>query len=175
MSKRDRALIALRLYICTFARVLAATSMNVEEYYPQRRRIWMRFHEPCGRQHDVRARYVLGQYLDEYITAAGIGVQKRCPLFRAAAGTTGRLTERRTTSILRHPLEAKRAAQQSRTQGGNFGRRNTGCTSPVDTRPRYDTTCAGGQAPAYHRLLRPIQSLKGVRKWPLCRLATGRF
>ena len=37
---RDRALIALLAY--TFARVTAALHMNVEDYYPQGKRRWVR-------------------------------------------------------------------------------------------------------------------------------------
>lgn len=98
---RDRALIALLLY--TFARVSAATGMNVEDYYPQGRRFWVRLHEKGGKQHDMPAHHVLEQYIDEYVSAAGIGSDKSSPLFRSAAGTTGRLTGRRM-----HRLDALR-------------------------------------------------------------------
>src|SRR5947209_11490234 len=43
---RDRALIALLIY--TFARVSAATGMNVEDYYVQGRRSWVRLHEKAA-------------------------------------------------------------------------------------------------------------------------------
>jgi integrase/recombinase XerD len=102
---RDRALIALLLY--TFARVSAAIGMNVEDYYPQGRRFWVRLHEKGGKQHDMPAHHVLEQYLDEYVTAAGIGADKATPLFRTAAGTTGRLTERGM-----HRLDALRMIQR---------------------------------------------------------------
>ena len=42
----DRALIALLVY--TFARVSAALHMNVEDYYPQGKRWWVRLHEKVG-------------------------------------------------------------------------------------------------------------------------------
>jgi site-specific recombinase XerD len=51
---RDRALIALLVY--TFARVSAALHMNVEDYYPQGKRWWMRLHEKGGKQHEMPAR-----------------------------------------------------------------------------------------------------------------------
>ena len=44
---RDRALIALMGY--TFARVGAAVAMNVEDYYIQKRRGWVRLHEKAAR------------------------------------------------------------------------------------------------------------------------------
>src|SRR5947209_15290898 len=43
---RDRALIALLIY--TFARVSAAIGMNVEDYYVQGRRSWVRLHEKAA-------------------------------------------------------------------------------------------------------------------------------
>ena len=44
---RDRALIALLIY--TFARVSPAIGMNVEDYYVQARRSWVRLHEKRGK------------------------------------------------------------------------------------------------------------------------------
>ena len=92
---RDRALIALLIY--TFARVSAATGMNVEDYYPQGKRWWVRLHEKGGKQHDMPAHHLLEKYIDEYLTAAGIAGEKATPLFRTAAGRTGRLTSNRMT------------------------------------------------------------------------------
>jgi integrase/recombinase XerD len=98
---RDRALIALLLY--TFARVSAAVGTNVGDYFPQGRRFWVRLHEKGGKQHDMPAHHLLETYLDEYPAAAGIAEDKASPLFRAAAGTTGRFTGRRM-----HRLDALR-------------------------------------------------------------------
>ena len=53
MGLRDRALIALLIY--TFARVSAALHMNVEDYYPQGKRWWVRLHEKGGKQHEMPA------------------------------------------------------------------------------------------------------------------------
>jgi site-specific recombinase XerD len=81
---RDRALIALLVY--TFARVSAALHMNVEDYYPQGKRWWVRLHEKGGKQHEMPAHHMLERYLDEYVTAAGIGGDKDSPLFRTLGG-----------------------------------------------------------------------------------------
>ena len=40
-----------------------------------------------------RSHHKLEQYLDEYIAAAGIAQDKKGPLFRAAIGRTGKLSE----------------------------------------------------------------------------------
>src|SRR3954466_5822737 len=87
---RDRALIGLLIY--TFARVSAATGMNVEDYYVQGRRSLVRFHEKGGKQHDMPAHHLLETYMDAYLTETGMGSDKAAPLFRTAAGKTGKLT-----------------------------------------------------------------------------------
>jgi site-specific recombinase XerD len=92
---RDRAFIGLLIY--TFARVSAAIGMNVEDYYVQGRRSWVRLHEKGGKQHDMPAHHLLEGYVDAYLTEAGIASDKDTPLFRTAAGKTGKLTDRRMT------------------------------------------------------------------------------
>jgi site-specific recombinase XerD len=81
---RDRALIALLIY--TFARVSAAIGMDVEDYYVQGRRSWVRLQEKGGKRHDMPAHHLLETYMDEYITEAGIAADKPSPLFRTASG-----------------------------------------------------------------------------------------
>jgi site-specific recombinase XerD len=92
---RDRALIGLLIY--TFARVSAAIGMNVEDYYVQGRRSWVRLHEKGGKQHDMPAHHLLETYVDEYLTETGIASDKDTLLFRTALGKTGKLTDRRMT------------------------------------------------------------------------------
>jgi site-specific recombinase XerD len=89
---RDRALVGLMVY--TFARVGAAIAMNVEDYYPQGRRFWVRLHEKGGKRHEMPAHHNLDAYLFAYIDAAGIAGDRKGPLFRTALGRTGRLTGR---------------------------------------------------------------------------------
>ena len=48
---RDRALIGLM--VCTFARVGAAISMKVEDFFVQVRRGWVRLHEKGGKEHEM--------------------------------------------------------------------------------------------------------------------------
>jgi integrase/recombinase XerD len=81
---RDRALIALLVY--TFARVSAALKMNVEDYYPQGKRWWVRLHEKGGKQHEMPAHHLLEHYIDAYVTAAGLGADKSLPLFLTLGG-----------------------------------------------------------------------------------------
>lgn len=83
---RDRALIGVMVY--TFARVNAVLEMKVKDYFIQRRRGWVRLHEKGGKEHDVPCHHSLEQYLDEYISAAGLADDPDGPMFR----TTGRKT-----------------------------------------------------------------------------------
>src|ERR1700722_19638703 len=62
---RDRALIALMVF--TFARVGAAMSMNVEDWYFQTRRWWVRLHEKGGKRHEMPAHHNLELYVAAYI------------------------------------------------------------------------------------------------------------
>jgi site-specific recombinase XerD len=96
LGLRDRALIALLVY--SFARISAALQMDVEDYYPQGKRWWVRLHEKGGKQHEMPAHHLLEHYLDDYVTAAGLAGQKNVPLFRTLGGrgrkqlTTDRMT-----------------------------------------------------------------------------------
>ena len=80
---RDRALIGVMVY--SFARVSAVVGMNVEDYYQQGKRWWLRLHEKGGKHHEVPAHHKAEEYLDAYIEAAGIGERKR-PALRSGAG-----------------------------------------------------------------------------------------
>ncbi len=90
---RDRALIALMVY--TFARVGAGIGMDVEDWYFQNRRWWVRLHEKGGKRHEMPAHHNLEEYMTAYIEAAVVADQKHAPLFRTARGKTKRLTENR--------------------------------------------------------------------------------
>ena len=88
---RDRALIGLMVY--TFARVGAAISMRVEDFYVQGRRGWVRLHEKGGKEHEMPTHHNLDRYLEEYIAAAAIGEDRKGSLFRTARGRSGELTD----------------------------------------------------------------------------------
>lgn len=87
---RDRALIGLMVY--TFARVGAAISMRVEDFFVQGRRGWVRLHEKGGKEHEMPTHHNLDRYLEEYIAAAGIGEDRKEPMFRTTRGRSGELT-----------------------------------------------------------------------------------
>ncbi len=79
---RDRALIGLMVY--SFARVSAAVSMTVGDYYHQGRRSFFRLHEKGGKYLVVPAHHIAQEYIDAYVGEAGIGGKKKTPLFRAS-------------------------------------------------------------------------------------------
>ena len=89
---RDRALIGVMVY--GFARIGAALAMRVEDYFPQGKRWWLRLHEKGGKNHEMPVHHSLEAYLDAYVRAAGIGEDKKGPLFRAALAKNGGLSAR---------------------------------------------------------------------------------
>lgn len=89
---RDRALIACMFF--SFARVSAVVGLDVEDYFTQGRRGWLRLNEKGGKIHEVPAHHQLEQSLDAYILAAGIGAAQGTPLFRTL-NRRRQLTDRR--------------------------------------------------------------------------------
>ncbi|RYG18607.1 integrase [bacterium] len=89
---RDRALIGVMAF--TFARVTAAVSLSVKDYYPQGRRSYLRLDEKGGKQREIPCHHQLEEYLDAYLEAAGIEKERDTPLFRSALGRTGKLSDR---------------------------------------------------------------------------------
>jgi len=77
---RDRALLGVMTY--TFARVGAVVGMNVEDYYEERHRRWLRFHEKNGKLHAVPAHHKVVDYLEAYLDASGLRRARGAPLFR---------------------------------------------------------------------------------------------
>jgi integrase/recombinase XerD len=93
VGKRDRALIGTMVY--SFARVSAVVGMNVQDYWQNGKRCWLRLHEKGGKEHEVPAHHNAEEYLDAYVQAAGITGEKKLPLFRTAEGKADRLSARR--------------------------------------------------------------------------------
>lgn len=109
---RDRALIAVMTY--AFARIGAVVAMKVEDYYPDGKRWWVRLHEKGGKRHDMPAHHKLEEFLDAYLTAAGVSEDGRGPLFRSAIGKTGVLT-----ATPMHRIDAYRMIRRRTKKIGN--------------------------------------------------------
>jgi integrase/recombinase XerD len=86
---RDRAIFAVMTY--TFARVGAVVALNVEDYFAQKKRWWLRLREKNGKVNEMPCHHKFEEYLDAYIKAAGIEDDRKGPLFRSAIGKTKRL------------------------------------------------------------------------------------
>lgn len=78
---RDRALVGLMVY--SFARVSAAVSMRVEDFFSQGKTWFFRLHEKGGKRNDIIAHHKAESYLDAYLDAAGIRTEPKSPLFRS--------------------------------------------------------------------------------------------
>jgi site-specific recombinase XerD len=86
---RDRAIFAVMTY--TFARAGAVVALNVEDYYSQKKRWWLRLHEKNGKLNEMPCHHTLEQFLDAYIEESGIEDDRKGPLFRVAIGKTKKL------------------------------------------------------------------------------------
>jgi len=64
---RDRALLAVMVY--SFARVSAVVGMNVDDYYRQGKRWWLRLHEKGGKHHELPVHHNSEEYPDAYLRA----------------------------------------------------------------------------------------------------------
>lgn len=125
---RDRALIGLMVY--SFARIHAALSMNVRDYFPTGKRWSIRLHEKGGKRHDSPAHHKLEEFLDEYLEAAGIADEKHGPLFRTTRGQTRRLTQNRLSRSDAWRMVRRRALDAGlRCEIGNHTFRATGITN----------------------------------------------
>ena len=105
---RDRALISVMTF--AFARIGAVVAMRVEDYHPKGKRWWVRLHEKGGKRHEMPAHHTLEAYLDSYIEAAGIREAGKAPLFRSAAGRTGKLTGKPMNRVDAWRMIQRRAA-----------------------------------------------------------------
>jgi site-specific recombinase XerD len=106
---RDRALIGVMVY--SFARISAVVAMEVEDYFANGKRWWLRLHEKGGKRHEMPAHHKLEQFLDEYLDAAGIRDKGTTPLLRSAAGRTGLLTELRMHRVDAYQMIRRRTAE----------------------------------------------------------------
>ncbi len=78
---RDRALLGVIAY--TFARIGTVFSLEVEDYYVQRRRGWLRLREKGGKVSEIPCHHTLEQYLEEYLSASGLAGKGSFQLFCA--------------------------------------------------------------------------------------------
>ena len=105
---RDRAFLGILVY--SFARVSAAVSLRVADYYTQGPRSFFRFHEKGGRYNVVPAHHTAQEYVDAYLEAARIGEDRRGPLFRSCEpGRRDALQERGMSRVGAFKMIKRRA------------------------------------------------------------------
>ena len=95
LDLRDRALIGIMVY--TFARVGAVIKMRVNDVYTQGRRTWVRLHEKGGKRHEMPCHHNLEEYLEAYLSGAGISSDAKGYLFRTARGHSRQLSDKPMT------------------------------------------------------------------------------
>ncbi len=86
--------------------------MNVADYYQQGKRWWFRLHEKGGKRHEVPAHHKAEEYVDAYLQAAGLGNDKKSPLFRSL-NRRRQVTERRLHRLEVLAMIKRRARQAS--------------------------------------------------------------
>lgn len=59
---RGRALVGTMIY--TFARVGAVVALTIEDYFPQKKRWWLRLREKNGKLNEMPCHHNLEDYLD---------------------------------------------------------------------------------------------------------------
>jgi len=104
-------------------------ALTVEDYFSQKKRRWLRLHEKNGKVNEMPCHHKLEEFLDAYTKAAGIRSDRKGPLFRAAIGKTGQLSERPISRGDVWRLVRRRAADAGiETQIGCHTFRATGIT-----------------------------------------------
>ena len=93
---RDQALIGVMIY--SFARVSAVVNMDVDDYYQQGKRWWLRLREKGGKHHALPVHHKAEAYLDAYLDDAGIEGERGSPLWRSLTRTR-ELGERRMNRV----------------------------------------------------------------------------
>ena len=93
---RDRALLGVMIY--SFARVSAVVNMDVDDYYQQGKRCWLRLREKGGKHRALPVHHKAEAYLDAYLESAGIATERGSPLWRSLTRTR-ELGERRMSRV----------------------------------------------------------------------------
>ena len=139
---RDRALIGVLVF--SFARITAAVSMRVSDYYTQGRRSFFRLHEKGGRYNVVPAHHLAQEYVDAYLDAAELVEDRKGSLFRCCAvGRQDRLEDQAMSRATSAPDDQAPGAsggiareKSARTASGGPGSRNI-CKTAAISRWRH--------------------------------------
>ena len=134
---RDRALIGVMAY--GFARVEAVTGMNVQDYYAQGKKWWIKLAEKNGKFIKIPAHRKLEEFLDAYLDAAEFTGQKKMPLFQTTRGRSRVLTGRRISRQNAWNMVRRRAHDAGiQTQIGCHSLRGSGITNFLENGGRLE-------------------------------------
>ena len=147
--------------VYSFARVSAAVSLRVADYYTQSRRSFFRLHEKGGRYNVVPAHHTAQAYVDAYLTAAGIGEDRRGPLFRSCEPGRRDALQARAMSRLSALKMIKRRARQAGLPGEICAHsfRGTGITEYLRNGGDLEVAAriAGHESNPHHPALQPAR------------------
>jgi integrase len=120
--------------VFSFARIGAALTMKIEDYYPEGKRWKLRLHEKGGKEHSVPVHHSLEEYLDAYLDAAHLRGDPKGPLFRSLALGTGRPLSARplAQSEAWRMIRRRAAAASIETKIGCHTFRATGITTYLE-------------------------------------------
>lgn len=78
---RDRAIVGTMIF--GFARVGALVKLRVRDYYRQGVKAWFVLDEKGGKQNRVPVHHLAAEYIEAFVSKAGIGSERDTPLFRS--------------------------------------------------------------------------------------------
>lgn len=126
IGRRDRALIGMMVF--TFARIGAVVQMQIEDYFYQGHRAWVRLHEKGGKEHEMPVHHALQDLMETYLEEGGLK-DAGGPLFRSAPSRSRQLTERpMSQSDAWNMLQRRALAAGLKTKITNHTFRATGIT-----------------------------------------------
>ena len=166
---RDRALLGVMIY--SFARVSAVVNMNVDDYYQQAKRWWLRLREKGGKEHTLPVHHKGEEYLAAYLETAGIAAERGTPLWRSLTRTR-ELGERRMSRVDVFRMIKRRVQAAELGSAANCHTfRASGITAYLLTAARSNAhrRSRGMRAPAPHssttarRMTSPSRTSSGIR------------
>jgi integrase len=92
----------------SFARISAVLSLKREDFYYQRPRRWLRFHEKGGKEHEMPAHHEIEETIDEYLSK--VRIEDKQPPFQSANKAGTALSGR---ALNRYNLDETRKRRQS--------------------------------------------------------------
>jgi integrase/recombinase XerD len=126
--------------------LVAVMTLRVEDYYPQKKRWWLRLREKDGEGQQNARHHKLESYLDAYLEAAAIGDDRKRPLFRAALGRTGNLSTRPLSRTdVWYMIQRRAADAKLETSIGCHTFRGTGITDYLSNRGKTRDPLADGR------------------------------